>query len=163
MHAQPRRDDRCEHRRLPGATSLQAEHGARQERKAPDIHEACVPAEHQGAGAIRLRLRQHSPDEQIQELASLALIERAENVLLLGFSGVGMTHIASAPAYRVTRGGHQEVLHYGHRPVMRLATARQRNRLPEFLSRAISGPRLLVIDGSPPFWREEADSFRIGE
>lgn len=44
-----------------------------------------------------------APRAQIQELASLAFIERAENVVLLGPSGVGKTHIASALAYRATQ------------------------------------------------------------
>src|SRR5471032_3402675 len=34
------------------------------------------------------------PKAQIQELASLAFIERSENVVLLGPSGTGKTHIA---------------------------------------------------------------------
>jgi hypothetical protein len=40
-----------------------------------------------------------APRPQIQELASLTFIDRAENIVLLGPSGVGKTHIATALAY----------------------------------------------------------------
>ena len=40
------------------------------------------------------------PKTQIQELASLAFVERAENIVLLGPSGTGKTHLALALAYR---------------------------------------------------------------
>lgn len=39
-----------------------------------------------------------APRAQIQELAALAFIERAENIVLLGPSGVGKSHIAVALA-----------------------------------------------------------------
>ncbi|MBI1649856.1 ATP-binding protein [Hyphomicrobium sulfonivorans] len=37
-----------------------------------------------------------APRAQIQELASLGFVERAENVVLLGPSGTGKTHLAIA-------------------------------------------------------------------
>ena len=45
--------------------------------------------------ARRVALR-GAPKAQIQELAHLAFVQRAENVVLLGPSGVGKTHIALA-------------------------------------------------------------------
>ncbi len=46
-----------------------------------------------------------APRLQIQELASLAFVERTENLVLLGPSVVGKTHIATALAYRAAMAG----------------------------------------------------------
>ena len=51
-----------------------------------------------------------APRAQIQELAGLAFIERAENVVLLGPSGVGKSHVASALASRAVMAGISEFL-----------------------------------------------------
>ena len=48
-----------------------------------------------------------APKAQIQELAHLAFVQRAENVVLLGPSGVGKTHIALALGYRAVMAGHK--------------------------------------------------------
>ena len=45
------------------------------------------------------------PRTQIHELASLSFIERTENVVLLGPSGTGKTHIAIALGYLATQRG----------------------------------------------------------
>ena len=46
------------------------------------------------------RFAKAAPKKAIQDLASLAFIERKENILLLGPSGVGKTHLAIALAAR---------------------------------------------------------------
>ena len=46
-----------------------------------------------------------APRSQLQELASLAFIERSENIVMLGPSGVGKTHLAIALAYRALMAG----------------------------------------------------------
>ena len=46
-----------------------------------------------------------APRAQIQELASLTFIERAENIVFLGPSGVGKSHLAQALAYRAVMAG----------------------------------------------------------
>jgi DNA replication protein DnaC len=45
------------------------------------------------------------PKAQIQELASLAFIERSENVVLPGPSGTEKTHIAMALGHAATQAG----------------------------------------------------------
>ena len=42
---------------------------------------------------------------QIDELAGLAFVERNENVVLVGHSGVGKTHLAIALGYRAAQAG----------------------------------------------------------
>ena len=48
-----------------------------------------------------------APRKQILELASLAFVERAENVVFLGPSGVGKTHLALALGYLATQQGYK--------------------------------------------------------
>ncbi len=102
-----------------------------------------------------------APRLQIQELAALSFVERAENVVLLGPSGVGKTHIATALAYRAAMAGIKTRFITAADLMLQLATARSQGRLKEYFNRAIIGPRLLVVDeiGYLPFGREEANLF----
>lgn len=102
-----------------------------------------------------------APRLQIQELGALSFIERAENVVLLGPSGVGKTHIATALAYRAAMAGIKTRFITAADLMLQLATARSQGRLKEYFNRAVIGPRLLVVDeiGYLPFGREEANLF----
>jgi len=102
-----------------------------------------------------------APRAQIQELGTLAFIERAENIVLLGPSGVGKSHLAQALAYRAVMAGIKTRFITAADLMLQLATARKQERLREYFNRAIVGPRLLVIDeiGYLPFGREEANLF----
>ncbi len=140
---------------------LQAELGAREERKRQTLTKLASLPGIKTLEQYDFGFASGAPRAQIQELASLAFIERAENVVLLGPSGVGKTHIASALAYRATQAGIKTRFITAADLMMQLAMARQQNRLREFFNRAVIGPRLLVIDeiGYLPFGREEADLF----
>jgi len=102
-----------------------------------------------------------APKAQIQELASLSFIERAENIVLLGPSGVGKSHLAMAFAYRAVMAGIKTRFITAADLMIQLAAAKAQGRLKGYFNRAIIGPRLLVVDemGYLPFGREEANLF----
>ncbi|MDQ2946457.1 MAG: IS21-like element helper ATPase IstB [Acidobacteriota bacterium] len=102
-----------------------------------------------------------APRAQIQELAALTFIARAENIVLLGPSGVGKSHIALALAHRAVMAGIKTRFITAADLMLQLATAKSQGRLKEYFNRAILGPRLLVVDeiGYLPFGREEANLF----
>jgi DNA replication protein DnaC len=102
-----------------------------------------------------------APKAQIQELAHLAFVQRAENVVLLGPSGVGKTHIALALSYRAVMAGHKVRFITAADLMLQLAAAKSQGRLKEYFNRAVLGPKLLAVDeiGYLPFGREEATLF----
>lgn len=102
-----------------------------------------------------------APKAQIVELGHLAFVERAENVVMLGPSGVGKTHIALALCQRAVMAGHKARFITAADLMMQLAAAKAQNRLKEYFNRAVLGPKLLVVDeiGYLPFRRDEANLF----
>ena len=102
-----------------------------------------------------------APRAQLVELGGLAFIERAENVVLLGPSGVGKTHLASALAFKATQAGIKTRFITAADLMLQLAIAKNQNRLKEYMNRAVLGPRLLIVDelGYLPFGRDEANLF----
>ena len=102
-----------------------------------------------------------APKAQIVELGHLAFVDRAENVVMLGPSGVGKTHIALALCQRAVMAGHKARFITAADLMMQLAAAKAQNRLKEYFNRAVLGPKLLVVDeiGYLPFGRDEANLF----
>jgi DNA replication protein DnaC len=87
-----------------------------------------------------------APKERLQELAGLAFIERRENVILLGPSGTGKTHLAIALGVRAAARGYKVRFITAADLVLQLDKARREARFEQYLKRAILGPRLLILD-----------------
>jgi DNA replication protein DnaC len=70
----------------------------------------------------------------------------AENVLLLGPSGVGKTHLAIALGYLATQAGLKTRFLSAVDWVLQLETAQRQGRYQEVMRRSVSHHRLLIID-----------------
>lgn len=93
------------------------------------------------------------PKPMIQQLESLAFIERAENVILLGPSGVGKTHIASALGYKAVQAGMKTRFTSASDLILQLSTAQRQGKYKSVMQRSVIAPKLLIIDeiGYLPF------------
>ena len=102
-----------------------------------------------------------APRAQLQELAGLAFIERHENIVLLGPSGVGKSHLACALAHKVAMSGQSVRFITAADMMLQLVAAHRQGDLKGYLGRCVIKPRLLVIDevGYLPFGKEEANLF----
>jgi len=99
-----------------------------------------------------------TPKRQIKELASLAFIERTENIILLGPSGVGKTHLAIALGNEATQRGIKARFITAAGLVLLLETAQRQDRYKHVLDRSIARNKLLIIDeiGYLPLERNQA-------
>jgi len=93
------------------------------------------------------------PKTQVQALASLSFIERSENIVLLGPSGVGKTHIATALGYKAAQAGLKTRFISASDLILQLSTAQRQGKYKSVMHRSVLAPKLLIIDeiGYLPF------------
>ncbi|MDE3022549.1 MAG: ATP-binding protein [Pseudomonadota bacterium] len=104
---------------------------------------------------------QGAPKARIMELASLAFISRAENVILPGPSGIGKSHLALALGYRATQANLKVRFLSAADLMLQMETAHRQGRYKEVLRQIIQHPSLLIIDETDtmPLSREQAHHF----
>jgi DNA replication protein DnaC len=102
-----------------------------------------------------------APRQQIQELATLGFVERAENIVMLGPSGTGKTHLAIAFGLLAAQKGWKVRFTSAADLIITLEAAHRQGRFKEVMHRIVAAPKLLIIDeiGYLPFGREQASLF----
>ena len=102
-----------------------------------------------------------APRQQIQELAGLGFVERSENIVLLGPSGTGKTHLAIAYGLLAAQKGWKVRFTTAADLILTLEAAHRQGRIKEVMHRIVAAPKLLIIDeiGYLPFGREQANLF----
>jgi DNA replication protein DnaC len=98
--------------------------------------------------------------KQIEELSTLGFIKRHENIILLGQSGVGKTHLAIALGYKAVFSRYK-VKFTGVMELLSQANSAKKEKRYEAFLKNIQSPSILIIDeiGYFNMTKEEANHF----
>jgi len=97
------------------------------------------------------------PRQTIEELATLRFLRQGQNVLILGPTGVGKTHIAIGLTLKAIENGHRVYFLTLHDLINKARAAREKNRL-HILHTTLLRADLFILDevGFQPLEREDA-------
>jgi DNA replication protein DnaC len=85
------------------------------------------------------------PKAKVLDLGTCAFVERRENVILVGQTGVGKSHLAQALGHRACRAGHSVLYVAAHDMLKQLRAARADDSYDRRLLR-FTAPDLLLVD-----------------
>lgn len=85
------------------------------------------------------------PKAQILDLATCNFVERHENVVLVGPTGVGKSHLAQALGHRACRAGYTVLYLSAHEMLTKLRASRADQSYDRMLAK-LSTPDLLILD-----------------
>jgi DNA replication protein DnaC len=85
------------------------------------------------------------PKAKLVDLATCHFVERHENVVLVGPTGVGKSHLAQALGHRACRAGHTVLYVSAHEMLTRLRASRADQSYDRCLAR-FATPDLLIVD-----------------
>lgn len=87
----------------------------------------------------------HVPKTKVIDLATCGFVDRSENVLLVGQTGVGRSHIAQAIGHRACRAGYQVLYISAHDMLTQLRASRADGSVDRRMLR-FTTPDLLIVD-----------------
>ena len=94
----------------------------------------------------------------INEILTMRFIDETKNILLLGPSGVGKTHLALSIGYAATQNRIKTKFISASDLILQLKAAKLQNKLDYYLKRIIMPSKLLIIDELGYFKLDEIES-----